>query len=148
MEYTVYPEKYNYQYDWNSTQHHTALPPFQSTQGYPHPNDDQLMFPQAMSRTIYSSSMHCLRRYVYHVSMLDGTTSVLAVLSNISHLLTSTQEIHQHNTHSSSTGTFFVNYSQLNGHKNSSNYMHQNLEQTRLPLLLPPVFCIFPLCSP
>ena len=60
-----------------------------------------------------------------------------SVPSNISDLFTSTQEIHQYNTRSSSSGSFYIKYTRLNHQKNSLscigakiwNSIPQNLKQ-------------------
>ena len=49
--------------------------------------------------------------------MLDITTS--SAPQNICNLFTSTQDIHQYNTRSASSGNYYINHSRLNHHKNS-----------------------------
>lgn len=49
--------------------------------------------------------------------MLDITTN--SAPQNISNLFTSTQDIHQYNTRSASSGNYYINHSRLNHHKNS-----------------------------
>ena len=49
--------------------------------------------------------------------MLDITTN--SAPQNICNLFTSTQDIHQYNTRSASSGNYYINHSRLNHHKNS-----------------------------
>ena len=49
--------------------------------------------------------------------MLDITTN--SAPQNICNLFTSTQDIHQYNTSSASSGNYYINHSRLNHHKNS-----------------------------
>ena len=49
--------------------------------------------------------------------MLDITTN--SAPKNICNLFISTQDIHQYNTRSASSGNYYINYSRLNHHKNS-----------------------------
>ena len=48
---------------------------------------------------------------------LDITTN--SAPQNICNLFTSTQDIHQYNTRSASSGNYYINHSRLNHHKNS-----------------------------
>ena len=48
--------------------------------------------------------------------MLDITTN--SAPQNICNLFTSTQDIHQYNTRSASSGNYYINHSRLNHHKN------------------------------
>ena len=49
--------------------------------------------------------------------MLDITTN--SAPQNICNLFTFTQDIHQYNTRSASSGNYYINHSRLNHHKNS-----------------------------
>lgn len=51
------------------------------------------------------------------ILMLDITTN--SAPKNICNLFISTQDIHQYNTRSASSGNYYINYSRLNHHKNS-----------------------------
>ena len=51
------------------------------------------------------------------ILMLDITTN--SAPHNICNLFTFTQDIHQHNTRSASSGNYYINHSRLNHHKNS-----------------------------
>ena len=51
------------------------------------------------------------------ILMLDITTN--SAPQNICNLFTSTQDIHQYNTRSASSGNYDINHSRLNHHKNS-----------------------------
>ena len=51
------------------------------------------------------------------VLMLDITTN--STPQNICNLFTFTQDIHQYNTRSASSGNFYINHSRLDHHKNS-----------------------------
>ena len=50
------------------------------------------------------------------ILMLDITTN--SAPKNICNLFISTQDIHQYNTRSASSGNYYINYSRLNHHKN------------------------------
>ena len=52
------------------------------------------------------------------ILMLDITTN--SAPQNICNLFTFTQDIHQHNTRSASSGNYYINHSRLNHHKNST----------------------------
>jgi len=47
--------------------------------------------------------------------------------SNISDPFNPTQDIHHHNTRSSSSGNFYINYSRLNHHNNSFSIIEANI---------------------
>ena len=51
------------------------------------------------------------------ILMFDITAN--SAPQNICNLFTSTQDIHQYNTRSSSSGNYYINHSRLNHHKNS-----------------------------
>ena len=51
------------------------------------------------------------------ILMFDITTN--SAPQNICNLFTSTQDIHQYNTRSASSGNYYINQSRLNHHKNS-----------------------------
>ena len=51
------------------------------------------------------------------ILILDITTN--SAPKNICNLFISTQDIHQYNTRSASSGNYYINYSRLNHHKNS-----------------------------
>ena len=51
----------------------------------------------------------------------------MAVSSNISDLFTPTKDAHYYNTCSSTTGNFYINYCQLNHHKNFFPIMGANI---------------------
>ena len=51
------------------------------------------------------------------ILMFDITTN--SAPQNIYNLFTSTQDIHQYNTRSASSGNYYINHSRLNHHKNS-----------------------------
>ena len=62
------------------------------------------------------------------ILMFDITTN--SAPQNICNLFTLTQDIHQYNTHSASSGNYYINHSRLNHHKESFRN-HLNFIQAR-----------------
>ena len=59
------------------------------------------------------------------ILMLDITTN--SAPQNICNLFTSTQDIHQYNTRSASSGDYCINHSMLNHHKNSFSIVGEKI---------------------